>query len=113
MSANIRLDTSGLDALQRRLNVNGDQAVAAVAFQLEATVKGTIISKDIIDTGALLNSIHTEKRGEKVYWVADGVEYGVYHELGTHRMAARPFMTPAVEKVNLQIADIIKEELGL
>jgi HK97 gp10 family phage protein len=107
----VRLDTTALDALARSLNVNTGQAVAAIAFQLEGVTKANIISKDIIDTGALLNSIHTEKRGEETYWVADGVEYGIYHELGTHKIGARPFMLPAVETVNQQVADIVKKEL--
>ena len=30
-------------------------------------------------------------------WVHDGVEYGIYQELGTSQMGAQPFMRPAVE----------------
>ena len=31
--------------------------------------------------------------------VADGVHYGIYGEMGTYKMAAWPFMSPAVEDV--------------
>ena len=31
--------------------------------------------------------------------VADGVEYGIWQETGTSKMAAQPFMVPAVEAV--------------
>jgi len=31
--------------------------------------------------------------------VADGVEYGAYQEFGTSKMAAQPFMRPAIEAV--------------
>lgn len=30
-------------------------------------------------------------------WVHDGVEYGIYQEMGTHKMAAQPFMRPSIE----------------
>ena len=31
------------------------------------------------------------------YTIADGVEYGIYQEFGTRRMAAQPFLIPAFE----------------
>lgn len=40
---------------------------------------------------------NTGGRVERI--VADGVEYGVYQELGTVKMSAQPFMRPAVEAV--------------
>lgn len=113
MTANIRLDTSGLDKLSRELETDADNALLRVARQVEALTKANIMSKNIIDTGALFGSIAVSPRGKGVYWVHDGVEYGIYHELGTHRIAARPFMTPAVETVYLQVVDIIKGGLGL
>jgi hypothetical protein len=59
----------------------------------------------------MLNSVTTTQQSEGVYWVHDGVEYGVYHELGTHRISARPFMVPAVEAVGAQVEAIIAKEL--
>ena len=50
-----------------------------------------------VDTGALRASMRVEKAGNLEYQVMDGVEYGVYLELGTARMAARPFVTPMIE----------------
>jgi HK97 gp10 family phage protein len=107
----IKLDTRKLDALARGLGTNTSQALAAIAYQVEAMAKGNIIAKDIIDTGALLGSVMTAKQSEDTYWVSDGVEYGVYHELGTHKISARPFMVPAVESVGAQVDDIIAKEL--
>lgn len=40
---------------------------------------------------------HTGKTVERI--IADGVTYGIYNELGTSKMAAHPFMSPAVEAV--------------
>jgi HK97 gp10 family phage protein len=52
-----------------------------------------------VDTGALQNSIRASMQSDLLWWVGDGVEYGIYQELGTSRMAAHPFMRPAVEMV--------------
>ena len=51
-----------------------------------------------VDTGALRASIRAIRVNENVRWVADGVEYGVWLESGTSRMAARPFMNPAFRR---------------
>ena len=37
--------------------------------------------------------------GKFTKFVKDGVEYGIYQEMGTSRMSAQPFMVPAVEAV--------------
>jgi hypothetical protein len=50
-----------------------------------------------VDTGTLRASMRAEKAGPLEYQVMDGVEYGVYLELGTERVAARPFVTPVIE----------------
>jgi hypothetical protein len=51
-----------------------------------------------VDTGALRASMHVEKVENLHYVVADGVEYGVYLEMGTETMAPRPFMNPVIEE---------------
>ena len=107
----IRLDTRRLDALARGLETDTDTALARIGREVQALAMANIIAKDIYDTGALHNSITTTKQGEGVYWVSDGVEYGVYHELGTHKIGARPFMVPAVEAVGAQVEAIIAKEL--
>ena len=99
-----KLDTRVLDAIAKGLDKNSDQVLASVAFQVEAEAK----VRAPVDTGALKNSIHTEKKKQGLYWVADGVEYGIYQELGTHKMSAHPFMKPAVEKVQQYLADLYK-----
>uniref|UniRef100_A0A6H1ZDD2 Putative tail protein n=1 Tax=viral metagenome TaxID=1070528 RepID=A0A6H1ZDD2_9ZZZZ len=37
--------------------------------------------------------------GEVVRVLHDGVNYGIYQEFGTSRMAAHPFITPAIEHI--------------
>lgn len=49
-----------------------------------------------VDTGALRASIRAMKKGNLHYWIVDGVEHGIKLENGTTRIAARPFMRPAM-----------------
>ena len=100
-----RLDTRELDRIIRDAPVKAEKALAAAAFQVQAVAQ----SRAPVDTGALKNSIGTERKSRFTYWVADGVEYGIYQEFGTSRMAAHPFMVPAVESVREQFEREIAE----
>jgi HK97 gp10 family phage protein len=50
-----------------------------------------------VDTGYLRNSIEQQKTGDLEHTVSVGAEYGAYVNFGTRHMAARPFLTQAVE----------------
>jgi HK97 gp10 family phage protein len=50
-----------------------------------------------IDTGNLKRSIKATKLGELSLKVETRCGYGAYVELGTKRMAARPFLAPAAD----------------
>lgn len=57
-----------------------------------------------VDTSALKNSVAYEPGDDP--WtqiVHDGVEYGVHLEYGTEKMAARPWLLPAVEQTAAMI----------
>lgn len=64
-----------------------------------------------VDTGALKNSLPTNSRLEDAltYIVSDGVEYGIFQELGTSKMAAQPFLIPALEKWRQKFTDAFAE----
>ena len=96
------------------VSVTGTQALAAHIARLngEATsalAKGlTRACEEIItdakehyvpvDTGALKNSINANGGGSD--WRVDSpASYSVFQEFGTSRMAARPYMIPALERV--------------
>lgn len=100
-----RLDTRELDRIIRDAPVKAEKALAAAAFQVQAVAQ-TLAP---VDTGALKNSIGTERKSRFTYWVADGVEYGIYQEFGTSRMAAQPFMVPAVEQVSKDFERMLSE----
>ena len=93
----VAIDLTGLHKLQRVHRTRAEQIVGTGAHNVEAGAKRNIVAKHIIDTGALLNGMRAHRRGMFEWVVADSVNYGIHHEFGTSRMAARPFLAPAVE----------------
>lgn len=64
---------------------NVKTTVAKLALTCESNAK-SIISSHSVDTGRLLNSVHStvfEKPGELGFSMLDGVSYGIYHEFGS------------------------------
>ena len=59
-------------------------------------------------TGRLQDSItagiQTRGRGKQI-WVGSDVYYAPYHERGTYKMRARPFLKPPLERNKAKIAD--------
>src|SRR5690625_5503325 len=50
------------------------------------------------DTGRLVSSLNVTRSGSTSAEVLANVEYAAWLELGTRNMAARPFMTPSVDR---------------
>lgn len=90
----VTLDTSVLDKLTAEMKPNANKIVAKYAF----AIQGDAQTNSPVDTGALRASIEAEETGDLSWQVHDGVAYGVFQELGTSKMAAHPFLVPAVEK---------------
>lgn len=89
-----RIDLTKLEQLQREMEPRAE----AILDDAAARVETAAAQNAPVLTGALRNSIHIEK--DKLYRaVMDGVEYGIYQELGTSRMGAQPFMVPALESI--------------
>lgn len=61
-----------------------------------------------IDLAVLVNSIQTFHVGELTSVVRVGADYGLDLELGTRRMAARPFMAPAAKHETSAFIDGMK-----
>lgn len=124
----IKLDTRELDRIMKNLSINRDQMVRKIAFEVEAAAK----QNAPVDTSAMRNSIYTVTAQQDGYGAASGaavganpkvataphpapkegaahvgpsVEYAAYVELGTSRMAAQPFLVPAVEQVGREYND--------
>lgn len=60
-----------------------------------------------VDTGYLANSIEG-KVNNAGGQVTSGAEYWAYVEYGTYKMAAQPFVTPAVEAVEPQFVEAMR-----
>lgn len=88
----ITLDTRRLDEIIARTPGEAENIVNSTAI----AVQGKAAALAPVDTGALASSIHVEDTADLTRIVADAVEYGIYQELGTYRMAAQPFMIPAL-----------------
>lgn len=97
-------DASQIRALSRDLRALGPAMKhrARVAIRkVCADTKRDAQALAPVDTGALRNSISYETRETAdgaVGEVGPTVEYGLYVELGTSRMAGQPFMGPAFDR---------------
>ena len=102
----IKLDTRRLDDIINNLPERGSMIVRTGAFQVQAKAK--MLAP--VDPGALKSSLQAEEKDNPLHWwVHDGVEYGIFQELGTSRMAAHPFLIPAVESIRRWFSDQMKE----
>lgn len=67
-----------------------------------------------VDTGRLRDSITTtiDDQGTTIKGsVSTDVSYAVYQEFGTYKMAAQPFMRPAMDECKPVIADLFRSQI--
>jgi len=105
----IELDVSGIDRLLATIPGKADDVLDVAAHRIERRAKASMKGGGSPhqpskpgepphrDTSALVNSIHVEARAPLSRDIMDGVDYGIHQEFGTSRMAARPWLSPAVE----------------
>lgn len=63
-----------------------------------------------VDTGHLRDSISKRAAGNSCD-IGTNVEYGIYQEFGTYKMAAHPFLYPALENKVSEVTEAIKESV--
>lgn len=95
MPAGGRIVFNDIPKLRAALRPRASQIIRKAAFDIEAGAKTTVP----VDTGNLKNSIQTHMDGDIQATVAAHAEYAIYVEMGTYRMAARPYLVPALEAV--------------
>lgn len=93
----VKLDMGRLTSLRKSIDKRTDSALDALAVAVQAEAQGNIVRQDIIDTGALLNDVSVSSPSRGVRRVGTGREYGVFHEFGTRRHKARPWLRPALD----------------
>jgi HK97 gp10 family phage protein len=109
----VEVDTRVLNRILSNLGENTDAFVRKVAFDVQALAQ----DKAPVDLGNLKNSIYTATNRENRMPVLGGdvrrvalpsptddhtahvgpsVDYGIYQEFGTYKMAPHPYLGPAV-----------------
>lgn len=93
---NIRIDTHILD----RMTAEAKPKARRIVEQYGRLVQASAITRAPYKTGNLQNTISSNSKmiADMTFRVQDGTEYGIFLELGTSKMAARPFMFPALEQ---------------
>jgi len=106
MSISVSVDTSKLDAIIAKLPGNRDKIIKAAAFHIlgEARKRAPVATGALRDNSEVIN-------GDGYTNVEFRQEYAAYVELGTHKMAAQPFLTPAVEAEAKLLEKRLKDEL--
>ena len=108
------------EQVEKELKSMFDIGMEAVATQAEANAKREVTtlvydtppSPHYVRTGDLRNSIaHYYDKETQTAYVGSLIKYAPYVELGTVKMAARPFLKNAVEKYADQYKRILSEAL--
>lgn len=93
---NVKID----DTILRKMTAEAKPKAANIVKQYGFMISSDAIKRAPVDTGYLINTISSNSQmvGEITFRVQDATEYGIFQELGTSKMAARPFLRPALEK---------------
>ena len=91
-----------IKSMEQAINV----ALTASALVVEGQAKALVP----VDTGNLRNSI-THEVEKKEARVGTNVEYGPFVELGTVKMAAQPYLNPALEQNKNSIRKIFADAI--
>jgi hypothetical protein len=91
----VYLDTSVLDKITAEMRPKASAIVNKYGLAIASSWAADVN----VDTSAFRNSILSESKmvSDMTYEASDGVDYGIWQELGNGRMAAKPSLTQAVE----------------
>lgn len=92
----------------------GDKIRLKLALAGEVVVnkaKTYIAENNIIDTGKLLGSIESKVVDDETVIIGTSTEYASYVELGTYKMAPRPFLRTGMNTSKAEIIEIFKDLL--
>ena len=103
----VKLDTRVLDKITAEMQPKASRIVNKYGL----AITGEAAENAPLDIGALRSSITAESMmtGDLSFTVQDGVNYGIFQELGTSKMAAQPFLLPAVEVWRQKFLDAFAE----
>jgi len=103
----ITLDTSVLDKITAEMKPKAAKIVNAYGLKVASEWAADVP----VDTGNYRNSITSESgmTDDMTFTAQDGTDYGVFVELGTNKMAARPSLVPALENNTQPFQDAFAE----
>ena len=113
------IEIKGLDRLMAKLNAMGGNVLDALGKAVEHTTQVAISDAEVnapVDTGMLKQSI---VHGSDVVRGSDSVTgivgtsayYAIYQEMGTVKMAAHPFLMPALNANKSTFEQFARKEL--
>lgn len=103
MASRTTYTNRGITVLATTLPAKADRLAEAIARRGEALVKENIERMKVIDTGAGLGSVASEKQGEALYLLYVGMFYMFFQNYGTWKLAARPFWEPALLQLKNEV----------
>lgn len=101
---------SNVDEVLSELNDRVPAILDALGLQAEGNAVSEITSLGAVDTGRLRASI-SHASDENSAYIGTNVEYAPYVELGTRKMAARPFLKNAVANYTDEYKQIVEDGL--
>lgn len=108
----IRVKRNDMRRLADELAGDAARIVAKTAFDIEALTKQNIAAHELIDTSNLINSVRATPETPTRWRVNVGAFYGIYHELGTRFLPARPFLFPAARARQQPFLDALQQLLA-
>lgn len=99
MSFTVKLTKNDIPDLVAGWEAKARRILQENSNDLEAQMKQIIIDKNIIDTGALLNSTQVQRYEDDglTSYTGPSVDYAIHQEYGTTKQPGRPFVRPAFE----------------
>lgn len=108
ISISVSGDTGSITSLAEQIKSRLPSALLAGAEAVAESARGMCP----VDTGTLQASISASSSGDSAQ-VSAGADYGIYVELGTYKMAAQPFLVPALAAAEGEVLAAISGGLGI
>jgi len=101
--------TDNTDEVKNALPQQIERALIAIG----AVAEGRAKQYCPVDTGRLRNSItNVVEMSEQAVYIGTNVEYAAFVELGTSRMAPRPYLRPAATEHTEEYRQLLESALG-
>ena len=98
MTEQVKIDTKKLDEILKNLHPEASKVVSKRGLKVASDWAADVR----VDTSAFRNSILSESEMDEtddlLFIAQDGVTYGIFNELGTHKMAAKPSLSQAINQ---------------